>query len=217
MPKTIWIAVNGIRTIPGDEKDWNLRFGVWIDQNAPDDTRCHAVQYFCTAIGRALGQRKRCLKVMNLLGVYQGWNINIVSHSNGCAVALEGLALAGWPRVNEIHLISGACEKDFNKNGLNTALINGRVGKVVVYVSGKDKALKFAAQPLAKLLGYGVLGLKGPTNVNPVLGPGRVSVINDGPWLNYGHSGCWEESQFNDTCEMITNRITIRQTQSPPA
>lgn len=202
--RTIILAINGINTFPGDEKDWNLRLDVWVDQNYPANVRCHPIQYLCGPIDRAFGQKDRCAKLQQLLGEYEDWNKVVIGHSNGAAVAIEGLRLAGWPRIEKLHLVSAACEASFNKNGLNAALRDGRIGKVVVYVSGKDMALRLASQPLARLLGYGILGLRGPVNVNPVLGPGRVTTMDDGPWLGYGHSGCFEDSEFDATARLLT-------------
>ena len=202
--RKIILAINGINTWPGDSKNWNLRFGVWVDMNCDENVRAHAVEYFCDALGRAVGQKNRCLKVVELIGEYEDWDIDIVGHSNGCAVAIEALRLAGWPRIGSLHLVSGACEARFDKNGLNVALINRHIDRVFVYVSGRDMALRLASEPLARLLGYGNLGLHGPLNVASVLGPGRVSTIDDGPWMNYGHSGCWQESEFDTTCRLLT-------------
>ncbi len=201
--RIIILAINGIRTVPGDERDFNLKLGVWVDQNCEPHIRCHAVQYHCGIIGRAFGQKERCAILQQLLGEYETWQKIIVGHSNGCAVALEGLRLAGWPRIESLHLVSGACEADFNRNGLNVALVAGRIGKAYVYCAGKDMALRLARQPLAKILGYGTMGL-GPKNINPVLGPGRVTTIDDGPWKAYGHSSMWADTEFDTTARMVT-------------
>ena len=102
----------------------------------------------------------------------------------------------GWPRIEELHLISGACESDFNKNGLNENALS--IGKLSVYVAGKDKAMKLADSFFGRLLGYGALGKVGPKNMSRV-----VNVIEK---PSFGHSSWFSGENINDTMKLITTK-----------
>lgn len=195
LKKQITIFVNGILTWPGDTRDWNYRAVVWT-QLRVEGMRTMAVEYFCGPIGRAFGQRKRAAKITELLNAYAGYEITLVGHSNGCAVILAALSASlVYPNIAAIHFVSGACEADFERNGLNEALEDGRVGKVYIYVGGKDRALKLASRLIGRALGYGVLGLHGPKNVT-VAAMEKVGVLK---WPSYGHSDCWKPEHFDRT------------------
>lgn len=194
MKKQIVIFINGILTWPGNNRDWNYRAVVWTQINT--EFRTVAVEYFCGPIGRAFGQRKRAAKITQLLQAYAGWEITLVGHSNGCAVILAALAASlVYPNIKAIHLVSGACEADFVRNGLNEAIEDGRVGMVGVYVGKKDMALRLASHWLGRMLGYGVLGLHGPRNVSAEAA-GSVVVLE---WPEFGHSDAWRPEHFDRT------------------
>ncbi len=221
MNRTILLCVPGINTFPGDAKNWNLRAGTWVNRAAPAaGCRAQSIEYFCGPLGRAFGQQRRALNLCELLTAYAGWEIHLVAHSNGAAVTLLALELAGWPPVAALHLVSAACGADFWANGLNQALGAvrpdtaapqllekvrlrqapparrlGSVGRVLVYSGGKDRALRLASGWLGRALGYGVLGLHGPQNVAPEIAD-RVGVLN---WPEYGHSTCWAAELFDQT------------------
>jgi len=194
MSKEVTFFVNGILTFPANSRDWNYRAVVWTQVRR--DGHAQAVEYFCGPIGRAFGQKKRAAKIAELLLAYQGWEINLVGHSNGCAVILAALdSLLVYPQIKAIHLVSAACEADFNFNGLNEAIENGKVEKVCVYRGAKDLALRIASGSLGKLLGYGVLGLIGPQNVSESA-KDKVGVIT---WSDFGHGTCFEPQHFEKT------------------
>jgi hypothetical protein len=94
----------------------------------------------------------------------------------------------------------GACEADFEKNGLNYALRERLIGNVAVYVAGRDAALRLARNWWAGLLGYGTLGLHGAKNVAPDV---RRYVI---PFTQpkYGHSDWFNDSNFDQTLSLLT-------------
>lgn len=192
--KSVTIFVNGILTFPGDTRDWNYRAVVWT--HLKTESHAQAVEYFCGPIGRAFGQRKRAAKIVELLQAYEGWEITLVGHSNGCAVILAALASTlVYPMIKAIHLVSGACDADFDHNGLNEALEDGRVGSVGVYIGGKDMALRLASHWIGRVLGYGVLGLHGPRNVSDAARP-KVGILE---WPTFGHSDCWRPEHFDRT------------------
>jgi hypothetical protein len=128
----------------------------------------------------------------------------MVCHSEGTATGLRALKLAGWPRIEEMHLICGAADSDFHANGLNVALLSGRIGKVFVYVAGQDKAMKLEnSYPGAICFGLQTggqpLGLEGPTNQSSLVDR-DVKLIK---WKTYGHSTCFLPSHFDSTMREI--------------
>jgi pimeloyl-ACP methyl ester carboxylesterase len=199
--KQIVICVNGILKWPWDWSCWNFRTCVWAHKYT--DCRVLAVEYFCGIIGRAFCQGARARRITALLQSYgdeDKFEITLVGHSNGCAVILAALdASLTWPTVKAIHLFSGACQADFRLNGLNEAIEDGRVGKVFVYVGGKDLALRLASHWLGRLLGYGVLGLKGALNVSDDAreSVGTLTVAE------FGHSDWWLPEHFDRSMKLL--------------
>jgi pimeloyl-ACP methyl ester carboxylesterase len=195
--KRVIIFINGILTKPGDSRDWNYRASIVAQRDY--GWNAMPVEYFCGILGRALGQQKRAAKVAELLAAYAGYEVTLVGHSNGAAVILLALQkydpLLPFPDIKAIHLVNGACEADFDRNGLNEFLKDGRVDKVCVYRGGKDWALRLASSWPGRLLGYGVLGLTGPRNVAYEIRDSVGELL----WPDYGHSDCWSEINFPQT------------------
>ncbi len=122
-----------------------------------------------------------------------------VGHSNGADVILRMMRDYNFPAVEHLHLVCGATEADFDKNGLNSYLRTGKVRHVTVYVATRDMALRLASWRLARMLGYGVLGLHGPRKVAPE-NHGKVSVVRFHKW---GHSECWADQNFEQTMNLF--------------
>jgi hypothetical protein len=200
--------VNGILNFPGCSKNWNGKGVTWLhtDEAArPLAARAEKIEYFCGPIDRAFGQKERAHKLFLTLNRYHDWENTVAGHSNGADVILTMLRdYHGWPPITHLHLICAATNADFEKNGLNRWLRAGRIERVSVYVAGKDLALRLAHSFTGKLLGYGTLGLHGPTNVAEDVRE-RVNCVWSGPWLNYGHSGCWEAGNLPRTMRAIAN------------
>jgi hypothetical protein len=103
-------------------------------------------------------------------------------------------------RIEALHLVSGACDADFNRNGLNSALRSYRVGRVFVYVAEKDWAMGFEDTLAGKAL-FGLyasdqpLGLSGPRNVESRM-YSRIKQVNE---RHYGHSSWWAPVNFERT------------------
>jgi pimeloyl-ACP methyl ester carboxylesterase len=207
-----FFLVNGINTFPGSSKNWNGRGVTWLHIHKPEFPRkAEKIEYLCGPIGRAFGQRMRAHKlyktiiryhlILDELKVAGDWERVVVGHSNGAAVILAMLRdYPCWPVIDHLHLVCGACEADFEKNGLNQWLAAGRIRRVTVYVAGRDMMLRLAHTWPARLLGYGVLGLHGAVNVDRAfLENGRVREIRTAPWCNYGHSDCWSDQNFDAT------------------
>ena len=195
IPRTIYLFVNGVRTWPGNFTNWNKRAVTFTHTHT--EARGEAFEYFCTFLTRPFREDQRAKHFARALRAYSalGWNIVCVGHSNGCDVILRGLRDAGWPRVAAVHLVCGACEADFWKNGLNHALARERIGRVCVYVADKDLALPLAHTIPGKILGYGTLGLHGAQNVY-AREADRVGELH---WKDYGHSTCWLPNHFKTT------------------
>jgi hypothetical protein len=225
MKKRIYIFINGIMCRPGDSHNWNARAVEWIHEHTGH--RGDMVEYFCTIVGRAFFEKTLAEKLAEKISEYvrMGYEVILVGHSNGTALILKALGLLDWPEMVAVHLISAACEEDFEKNGLNFALKNGRVGKVCVWMSGHDSALHVAKCRVGRWLGYGVLGLDGPQNVTEIpdhlttpelwkpatiiaapntyyMAGGRVQVTK---WPTRDHSDCFKPYNFNETLRAIAN------------
>lgn len=187
------IYVPGILTLPGGAKNWCGRAVTFTHTRT--DRRAEKVEYLSgPGVTRSLFQTRRAKKLAATLDFYGDWSRRLIGHSNGCDVILDALQLRGWPHVDELHLVCGACEADFEKNGLNTALREKKIGWVAVYVGEKDWALRLA-RSVGQLFGFGTLGLKGPQNVAPDVAD-RVGLLT---WSAYGHSDCWADAHFTQT------------------
>lgn len=196
--RTVYILVNGILTFPGESDNWNGKGVTWVHLNTPH--KAEKIEYFVGPISRVLGQKERSRKLIKTLTYYQGWDIVLVGHSNGCDVILDALSEMGWPRIEALHLISAACEADFNKNGLNVN--QGQIGQVHVYMAAKDWALQLADTFTGRLFGYGALGKSGP--------------INDERWVatfyepQFGHSDWFHDDHFETTMRALTGSAPLQ-------
>ncbi|MEN8134312.1 MAG: alpha/beta hydrolase [Thermodesulfobacteriota bacterium] len=193
--KTVCIFVNGILTLPGESDNWNGKAVTWTHLNTP--FRAEKVEYLVGPISRVLGQKKRARKLIKTLRFYQGWRIILVGHSNGCDVILDALRKMDWPRIERLHLLSGACEADFDKNGLNEA--GTRIGSICVYVAKRDRALRLADTITGRLLGYGALGKSGP--INPAL---PVETVAE---PKFRHSDWFKAEHFKTTMQKLTGGL----------
>lgn len=195
MPPPIYIYVCGIRTWPGSSKNWTGKAATWT-MTRPEH-HAEKIEYYSPGLfSRSLGQAARAEKLVKTMHEFlsRGRRVILVGHSNGCDVALDALRQVGWPKIAELHLISGAIEADFNKNGLNEAGL--KIGRVVVYVAGRDQALALAASPLGRFFGYGDLGRTGPVNHE-----WPVEVVNE---PEFGHSDWFLPEHFDRTMRMLT-------------
>lgn len=168
MPKRVYIFINGILTKPSDTDAWTDRAEAWIIGNT--EYKATKFEYFSGAITRRLFQNARVDMVRKIVEPYlkDNYEVVLVGHSNGCDIICRLIDKYHAVRATEIHLIAAACEHDFRKNGLALAMRTGRVGKVYCYLSHNDKSLSTAVVSSWLLswigLGYGYLGLVGPSN-----------------------------------------------------
>lgn len=158
---TCYIAINGIRTNPGDAEGWTDRFVTWVNTRVKDASG-EKFEYACSALMRRLRQRERADAISKMVGYYRRANFRIVlvGHSNGCDLIARVLEACG-AEIDAAHLISPAAdEEDFAQ-----AIREGMIRRIHIYGSRNDGALKFArvTRPLIGWLGlgYGSLGLRG--------------------------------------------------------
>lgn len=200
--RRVIFTVPGIRSIPGDAKNWCGRAVTWLHTKTSEIITAEKIEYFTAAVLRPFGQRDRSDKLVRTASYYDNaiWRKDVVAHSNGTDVVTDALKQDPALRFHTVHLVCAACEADFWKNGLNQCLREGRIRWVRVYVATDDKALKFAASWFAKkILGYGTLGRRGPCRVAAEVA-GRVETVE---WNGYGHSTCWDDEHFDDTMKLF--------------
>lgn len=209
-PETIVLferGINGFQSIWGEWHNWPNQAIAWTHKNTPH--KAQTLLYFTSPIFAGLTRRWRAKQLSELIRTYSihDWRIIAACHSEGTATWLKAQRLAGWPRVEALHLICGACNADFEKNGLNWALRIGAVGKVHVYIAGKDEAMWAENTWLGKLLfdlprRSRPLGLVGPQKVDENVSD-RVVVHQNRPWSGYGHSDCWSKANFESTMRQL--------------
>lgn len=205
--REVFLLENGIDSAPSDWRTWPNRAMPWLFENT--DFFAQSMMYFTTPLTVFWREMHREKTFSDLVNRYKksNWKIHVAGHSNGTCVILGGLKLADWPRIETLHLICGACDSSFERNGLNQALRNGRIGKVFVYVAGRDGAME-----IENILGKALfripfkgkpLGLNGPSDVDP-MNLGRIRTIKTAPWDLYGHGSCWQNWNFDRTMVQIT-------------
>ena len=205
--KTVWFIVRGVAGVPGDMLEWEMKVRDQIIQST--ERPAVAISYGTTPLTVWMRRKWRALRLAHVLRGYtaRDWRIHVIAHSEGTVAILDALRLLGWPRVEALHLVCGACDSDFNRNGLNWALRTGGVGHVQVYIAGEDHAMKWEDLVLGKLL-FGIpersrpLGLNGPRNVDGEYST-KVKIHRESPWDNWGHSTCWEGRNLDKTVDGI--------------
>ena len=204
-PKTIFLIERGILgygSIWGAWKNWPNQSIVWLHQNTP--FKAQTLLYFTGIIGR-LFRKYRARQFAKLIAAYKGWKIHIISHSEGTATVLAALRYLDWPDVETLHLLNGAADANFERNGLNWALKRNRIGKVFVYIADRDNAMRIE-DTIIGLLMFGIrwndlpLGLSGARNVTKGFWDTRVIQKH---WETYGHSDCWLPRHFDSTMLQI--------------
>ena len=201
--RIVYFFVNGIATWPGCAKNWNKRAAVWLTLEKP---ACHGLldEYFTTALTVWIHERERAEAFAALLDQFYGWRIIVVAHSNGCHVTLDALRIAHSVPVHALHLVAGAVNGNFERNGLNWMLEKGQVQDVRVYRGGKDYAMRLCSTLAGRAL-FGIypadrpLGLTGPVNVNPALAHRVLDYIQS----DYGHSTWWHPKKFDQTMKLF--------------
>jgi len=188
--KTSYLYVNGILTFPGESKNWTGRAVTWTHEHS--DHQAEKIEYFAGPIGSRIHQAERAEKLQKTLAHYTKDNIVLVGHSNGCDVIRDYLEAAKWPsNIIHIHLLSAACEADFDKAGFNNLKC-----PITIWIATQDKVLLLAKSWIGALMGYGVLGRTGPVNAKIPVG-----IIK----RDFGHSGWFTEEETDKTMGRIVN------------
>lgn len=197
----VYIVVNGILTNPGDARAWTDRAVTFLHSADSVDVQAEKFEYFASALTRRFKQQRHADDLAALIRNYNGREIHLVGHSNGCDLILRALSIT-HTSIASIHLIAGACDEDFDRNGLNEDLACGQLQHVHVYTSPDDCVLKYAGRASRLLfgwlgLGYGLLGLVGPKFVTRAERVWRY----DRP--GFGHSTWFAEENFANTFNLI--------------
>lgn len=203
MNKTVIIFVNGILSSPEDVEAWTDRAVGWVNKNT--DYKSDKMEYRSGTLTRRWYQNQRVKNLQKICKSYLGDRIILVSHSNGADIVERMIQKGLTGRIHELHLIAAASEHDFVKNGYNNALKSTRVGKIVVYMSPIDEALKKARWSTRLFgwlgLGYGYLGLVGPLNVKPEVKD--MVVVHNEPM---SHSQWFSKKFFEKTMATIVGK-----------
>ncbi len=196
--RTVYIFINGLYNIPNNSRNWTGRATTWVNTRTPH--KAEKVEYFTSFTSVLLFQKSNVRKLYRTMQFYKDWNIVLVGHSNGCRVITEMIdKYDDWSNIKEIHLVSAASEGDFNKNNFNKYIKEGRIGRISIYVSGKDIAIQwFGRTIIARFFGYRILGLHGPYNIDESI-EHKITTFWNNPWDNYGHSTCFCDENFDST------------------
>ncbi len=214
MTRRIYIFVNGILNRPGDAHAWTDRAAAWV--NANTNFKGEKFEYFAGILTRRLFQSAHAQDLAEEIAVFQDSELVLVGHSNGCDLILRALRILffdllskfRWTPIKAIHLISGACEPDFQKNGLNDLLSTNLVGDVTIYIGGQDShfahPMWLARQSQRFIgwagLGYGTLGATGPENLLDSI-RGRVHLVGQ---PCYDHSTWFAPGHFEQLMASLT-------------
>jgi len=198
--KTIWFIVRGIAGSPSNFLEWEYQARDIIIQtiNIPAVAASYATSFL--TVWRNRGMRaQRFAKVLRGYTA-RDWRVNIIAHSEGTVVATDALRFLGWPRVEQLHLVCGACDSDFGRLGINDALRMDRIAMVHCWMAGRDTAMQFENLTLGRMLFqiHRPLGLKGPSNVIRQF-KNWIHNHYETPWDDYGHSDCWDSKNINKT------------------
>lgn len=123
---------------------------------------------------------------------------------------LSGIVKKSDVKFSQVHLFGPACSCDFQKNGFDAALVDGRIKQMNVYCSDADEVLdKWARRSIfLKPFGlhYGTLGFDGPDE-STLSGDAskHLSVVREG---DYQHSDWVRGKRSEKYFERILNQAT---------
>jgi hypothetical protein len=215
MMRRVYILVPGIRTRTDDNQAWAVAWSDRIMQRyrrtAPAASE---FRYFVGALSRRLSQQRYARQLAAMIeGWYDaGFAIVAVCHSNGADLLSRALRLTG-AHLEAAHLIAAACDADIAETGFLDAVENGRLGRVVSYISRSDSALGTWARLSRHWaflgLGYGTLGYDGPQGVPTEL-RSRFPVVS----RDYLEHGDWFDSRNIDSTFAA---VTVHEREHSPA
>jgi hypothetical protein len=196
-----FLLVNGILTKPSDIHGWTDRGERWYQDRLGTASR---YEYFSGAITRFISQGGHVRDVVEIIeGIHRP--VIYVGHSNGCEIFSRVVKKRKDFQFDYVHLFAPAVDRDFEENGFNQALIDGRIGKLFIYGSYDDSYLKngHAATGWLKRfgMGYGDLGYHGPENLNDLVSD-RV-VLKWREWKGTeGHSEWWKPIHIDESLQL---------------
>jgi hypothetical protein len=219
MSRTVFIFINGINTLPTDQRGWTDRARNWIVRET--DFGADKFEWFGGPLTAQLFAPLREQQLLRVLGQYPlDTRLILVGHSFGCELICRVLAHVKCPNVQDAWLIAAACTADFRTNGLNRAMGRGQLGRVFCLQASRDGALALAKQSALALrwsrwlklipgvhLDYGWLGLTGPTHVAY---PPRVEVTQKPDHI--GHSSYVNTINLAATLSHIVNEYPPEET-----
>lgn len=208
MSELVFIYVNGIRTTPGSDKNWNGKAVTWTHKKAGQLRKTHDAdtvvaercEYPTLAVTRWLHHKKWVDRFCGMVSHYhnEGFRIRVAAHSNGANVVLDGLSKLRWPAVETLDLLSPACESDL---AYMSPRLGNKVRRLRVWQAGKDLPLKLADNVIGRLLGFGVLGRRGPYGIPKLDMDQFVEIISEPEW---GHSTRFDDAHFDATMDRLT-------------
>ncbi len=199
--KTVVIFVNGILTNPGDSDGWTDRAVTFTNTRTRDGIYGEKFEYATGALTRRFQQDDRAAAIARMVSFYRraGFvRVIGVGHSNGCDILARVLTRLNVA-LDSVHLFAPAAEPaDYEQ-----ALRMGSVGRICIYGSKADKALKLASRSKVLVgwlgLGYGSLGLLGPQFA--AAHPDRVT---DNSIHTFGHSDWFaRDTHFETTMKRL--------------
>jgi hypothetical protein len=214
-----FIFINGINTLPTDQRGWTDRARNWIVAHTGFDADCF--EWFGGPLTAQLFAPLRVRQLLRVLTAYPlGTRLILVGHSFGCELICRVLQKRRCPNIQDAWLIAGACDADFDTNGLNRAMQFGQLGRVFCLQASRDGALALAKQSALALrwsrwlnllpgvhLDYGWLGLTGPVRVR--YAP-RVTVTQKPDHV--GHSSYVNTINLAATLSHIVNEYPAEET-----
>jgi len=194
-----YLFINGILTLSDGRNAWPDRAVTWTESHYGQ--LAEKYEYFSGALTRRLFQAARVRECAQLLRHYAGHDLILVGHSNGADIVCRLLQTTDI-EVSEVHLLAAAAEADFDRNGLNQALLTGRLGSVHLYGSHNDRALELAqfTEIFSFLgLGYGALGRTGPEHIDDRVSHRVTQIWRD----DFDHSTWFSPAQFAQTMALV--------------
>lgn len=195
-------GILGWQALWGGWGEWPNQAVAWAHNQT--EFKAQTLTYFTGPILAALTRKRRAASFLDMIRKYQGWNINIIAHSEGTATVLRSLRMGDWPKIGSLHLLCGACDSDCRSNGLNMALAKGAIDRLHVYVAGQDKAMKLEDTWIGCIC-FGLqtwgtpMGLDGPKFQTD----GAIQRTTVHRWPTFGHSTCFEPVNFNATMSLV--------------
>lgn len=198
MRPTVIIVVNGILNNPSDQQSFTDEMTSVLNRRTPAGVKVEKFEYFCSAVFRWLGQRKRAAELARRVLQYanEGWRVVMIGHSNGCDLIARVLLMG--VKIDSCHLFAPATDEGHFAIAIGQRLVR----RIHIYGSPDDRALSAATWSQRLFgwlgLGYGSMGLRGPAFA------ASFANVFDHSIPGYGHSTWFKPgAHFQGTVDMI--------------